>query len=135
MTIEEEYKALIDAVSWSVGVQGITKDTYIWSRSHAQDLNLDKPIVITSNVVIVIHPSVSVTITESSASSVIEYTGFVVMYSTTAAFMELALTNLKTIIDDEDFLTTVFDGITGDPKKSYFNNRAIYRWNKRIVKG
>lgn len=134
MTIEDDLKTLIDATVWSVGVEGITKSTYVWSESLAKTLNLNNPRPVTPNVINVIHPSVSSTLTESSASQVIQYTGLLKIYAAEEADFKAALTNMKKIINDEDFLKVTFDGVNGAIIRKKYNNENIYLWNKRESK-
>ena len=129
-TIEEDFKALIDAATWTAGSQGITKSTHIWVRDHAQDLNLNKPAVVSPNQVYIIESSVSSIINQSDASKLVEYIGFLVAYSKDPDEMELGLDLLDTIFDAEDFLNVTFDGINGNPKVGDYNNRAVWRWRK-----
>jgi hypothetical protein len=130
-TIEDELKTLIDSFTWSVGVQGITKDTYVWSESLAKTLNLNNPRPTSPNIIGVIHPSVSSIITQSSASKVVQYIGPFKIYAALETDMQAALTNYNIIFDSDDFLNVTFDGINGSIIRKKYNNEAIYQWDKR----
>ena len=129
-TIEQDVKALIDVHNWTVGVEGITKTTNIRIRDDSQVNNLDDPDVAATEIVIVIESSISSIVNESDASKLVEYIGFLTIFSVDQDEMELALSLLNSIFDAENFLKVTFDGISGDATIDDINNRATWQWRK-----
>ena len=128
--IETSLKALIDATNWLIGVELVTKTTYIWIESHATNLNLNKPTVVDTAVIFVIKPSVRNLLSKSFGSAVYQWNGDFMLYAFNLVDLQRAEDLIKTIADSDQDLTIFIPGHNGSPKNQLFWINIVFQWNK-----
>lgn len=129
--IETALKTLIDATTWNIGVELVTKTTYIWIESHATNLDLNKPVVANTAVIFIIKPSVRTPVAPRSfGATVYQWNGDLMLYTFNLTDMQRALDLVKTIADADIDLTILIPGFNGSPKNQFYWTRIIYQWNK-----
>jgi len=132
--IENDWLDLLNGSSWSVPVEGVTKQTYIWAESHSTTLDLNKPIIYDANhVVFVIKPSISQILRQSSTSKEMVFQGDLMLHGRTIANIKSAINALKTLVDSKPLLITYNRGISGNPKVGYFWTKIPYSWKKQLT--
>jgi len=132
LIIEDELLALIDASTWTVGSQGLTKSTYIHIESHSHELDLWNPPLVDDEATIVIHKSSTVPIQKSLGSDIKSFVGTMVVVTNTTATMKLAINNLKIIADSDPNLDFMIPGIDGDSISNEYNIIISYKWDRHI---
>lgn len=130
--IEATLKALIDASSWTTGVQGVTKTTFVFAKENTPVLVLSHPDVVDTAVKLVIYPSNSAPLNQTLGSEVWQYIGDVKIYAFKELDLVKAFTALKVIGDAVQDLLFFFPGPSGDPISAYFWGVVIFRWNQHI---
>ena len=129
--IETALKALIDATTWLIGVELVTKTTYIWVESHAKGINLDKPPVTNTDVIFVIKPSVRTQpFGKSFGATVYQWNGDLELHAFNLVDMQRALDLIKTIGDSDINLTLFIPGAGGRPLSKFYLATIVYQWNK-----
>lgn len=131
IVIESDLKSFIDADTWTVEVEGVTKSTYIWVESHSRSFNLSHIHQLTVNqAILVIHPSARQLLNQTAGSEVWSFQGFLQIYAKSVANMKSALTALRALANTDPHLLILPGGIGGDPKTSYYSTQCVYLWAK-----
>lgn len=131
--IEDDLKALIDGTTWTVGApnnEGITKTTYIKKESENRNLDLDQPVVTSTAVVFVIHPSVRNQLSKSFGAAVYQWNGDLWLFAFNKVDIQNANTHIKTIGDSDINLTLLIPGIDRKDNSDYFFEQIVFQWNK-----
>lgn len=130
--IEDDLLALIEATTWSLDPETITKATYIYTESHSKVLDLDRPVVTGTGTVIVIDPSVRAPIDRSRGSATYQFNGDVRIHATSPTFLKKMMELLKIIVDAVDNLLFFFPGVDRDRdsiETDYFFNTIQFQWD------
>jgi len=136
INIETDLKTLLDATTWTVVGDGVTKLVYIWSESHSPALDLTNPgswNKTTNQVVIVIQPAQPSQVLLDSANGKNEaFICTLKVYAQTVANIKSALTALKTIFDSQPNLSASYSGIDGNIFMGSYFILTVIKWNKFV---
>lgn len=127
-------KTFLDAISWTVGSQGVTKVVYIYAKSQSNNLDLRRPVITTANhVIIVLYEAPPPTdIQRFRGSDVKSYTGMLTIFAKTEANLESAINALKAAGDTDDNLMFYIPGPKLNIATTYYLAECSYKWDKSI---
>jgi hypothetical protein len=130
VVIENVLKTLIDATSWAVNPEGLTKVTYVYIDTQKLGTDYKHPKPLSTEAKIVIFESQRSNKGRMAGANIQEYIGQMHVWTSTVDLAKLAVPLLDTIANGDNDTQFHIGGIRGEPASNSYLIPVIYQINK-----